>query len=236
MVVVTFIHPQNICWDICSFSRCCDDNLLSTSLYMFASTRSIDKNPSPLHQITWDGTMLFLHLLKFVQLVKLHNDNTSITMSMPSSAHGSFRGSRLETTMIGLPSTLMVPLSTIFTSALKIPSIESYLRRWDAYKSEKIIISHASMQSIIFISWWFACGASTKLEVQRQASSWTTYILNTAAVIDDDDIKWRVLSSMPAAEEVPTDPSKTIDSHFQLGNCLPTDRAGSKSLMHVTTP
>ncbi|KAL5730887.1 hypothetical protein ACHQM5_003671 [Ranunculus cassubicifolius] len=33
---------------------------------------------------------------------------TSITMSIPISAHGSLRGSRLETTLISLPSTLIV--------------------------------------------------------------------------------------------------------------------------------
>ena len=53
----------------------------------------------------------------------------SMTMSIPSSAHGSLRGSLLETTWMFLPSTLMVSLSTIFTSALKVPSIESYLSR-----------------------------------------------------------------------------------------------------------
>jgi hypothetical protein len=50
-------------------------------------------------------------------------------MSMPISAHGSLSGSLLETTLMGLPSTLMVVSSTIWTSALKVPSIESYLRR-----------------------------------------------------------------------------------------------------------
>lgn len=55
-------------------------------------------------------------------------------MSMPSSAHGSLRGSLLETTLMSLPSTLIVSLSTIFTSALKVPSMESYLSKWDACK------------------------------------------------------------------------------------------------------
>lgn len=54
-------------------------------------------------------------------------------MSMPSSAHGSLRGSLFETTLMSLPSTLIVSLSTIFTSALKVPSMESYLSKWDAY-------------------------------------------------------------------------------------------------------
>lgn len=53
-------------------------------------------------------------------------------MSIPSSAHGSFRGSLLETTLMGLPSTLMVSLSTIFTSALNVPSIESYFSKCEA--------------------------------------------------------------------------------------------------------
>lgn len=57
-----------------------------------------------------------------------------MTMSMPSSAHGSLRGSLFETTLMSLPSTLIVSLSTIFTSALKVPSMESYLSKWDAYK------------------------------------------------------------------------------------------------------
>lgn len=54
-------------------------------------------------------------------------------MSMPRSAHGSLRGSLFETTLMSLPSTLIVSLSTIFTSALKVPSMESYLSKWDAY-------------------------------------------------------------------------------------------------------
>ncbi|KAF6145649.1 hypothetical protein GIB67_018755 [Kingdonia uniflora] len=53
----------------------------------------------------------------------------SITMLIPISAHGSLRGSLLETTLMGLPSTLIVSLSTILTSTLKVPSMESYLRR-----------------------------------------------------------------------------------------------------------
>uniref|UniRef100_A0A7C9DU98 Uncharacterized protein n=1 Tax=Opuntia streptacantha TaxID=393608 RepID=A0A7C9DU98_OPUST len=57
----------------------------------------------------------------------------SMTMSIPSSAHGSLRGSLLETTLISLPSTLMVSLSTIFTSALKVPKIESYFSKCDAF-------------------------------------------------------------------------------------------------------
>lgn len=53
-------------------------------------------------------------------------------MSIPISVHGSLRGSLLETTLICFPSTEMVSLSTIFTSALNVPSIESYFNKWDA--------------------------------------------------------------------------------------------------------
>uniref|UniRef100_A0A7C8ZUN5 Uncharacterized protein n=1 Tax=Opuntia streptacantha TaxID=393608 RepID=A0A7C8ZUN5_OPUST len=57
----------------------------------------------------------------------------SMTMSIPSSAQGSWRGSLLDTTLISLPSTLMVSLSTILTSALKVPRIESYLSKCAAF-------------------------------------------------------------------------------------------------------
>lgn len=69
-----------------------------------------------------------------------------MTMSMPSSAHGSLRGSLFETTLMSLPSTLIVSLSTIFTSALKVPSMESYLSKWDAYNNfNKVKIERSNM-------------------------------------------------------------------------------------------
>jgi len=54
----------------------------------------------------------------------------SMTRSMFSAAHGSCVGSRDETILIGLPLTEMVESSTMRTSALKVPSVESYLSRW----------------------------------------------------------------------------------------------------------
>nr|AFK38236.1 unknown [Medicago truncatula] len=54
-------------------------------------------------------------------------------MSIPSSAQGSLRGSLLETTRMGLPSTVIVPLFSIFTSALNVPSIESYFNKCEAF-------------------------------------------------------------------------------------------------------
>mmetsp|Transcript_4810 Transcript_4810/g.30513 ORF Transcript_4810/g.30513 Transcript_4810/m.30513 type:complete len:261 (+) Transcript_4810:4479-5261(+) len=56
----------------------------------------------------------------------------SITKSILRSAHGSLRGSLLDTISMTFPSTEMWESSTIFTSALKVPSMESYLSRWEA--------------------------------------------------------------------------------------------------------
>ena len=54
----------------------------------------------------------------------------SMTRSTPISPHGSFVGSRFETTRMDLPSTLMCSSSTSLTSAAKVPKMVSYLSRW----------------------------------------------------------------------------------------------------------
>ncbi len=46
--------------------------------------------------------------------------------------HGRFKGLRSETTLMILPSTEMPSFPATFTSASKVPSMESYFRRWDA--------------------------------------------------------------------------------------------------------
>ncbi|KAF7016805.1 hypothetical protein CFC21_030333 [Triticum aestivum] len=56
----------------------------------------------------------------------------SMTRSMPISPHGRLEGLRSDTTLITLPSTEMALSPTGLTSASKMPSVESYLRRWDA--------------------------------------------------------------------------------------------------------
>lgn len=43
-------------------------------------------------------------------------------------------------------------------------------------------------------------------------------LLDTTSVIDGNDIKGWVFSTMPTPQEVPSNSSKSIDSHFQL--CL----------------
>ena len=45
--------------------------------------------------------------------------------------HGKFRGLRSDTTLISMPSTIM-ELSPAFTSAPNVPSMESYLSKWEA--------------------------------------------------------------------------------------------------------
>ena len=54
----------------------------------------------------------------------------SMTRSTPNSFHGSFVGSRFETTRIDLPSTLMCSSSTCLTSAGKVPRMVSYFNKW----------------------------------------------------------------------------------------------------------
>ena len=54
----------------------------------------------------------------------------SMTRSTPISPQGNFVGSRLDTTLISLPSTLICSSSMVFTSALKTPRMVSYFRRW----------------------------------------------------------------------------------------------------------
>lgn len=62
-----------------------------------------------------------------------------------------------------------------------------------------------------------------------------SYILNTTAVIDNHDFEWGVISAVPAAEEVPTNPSKAIDCNFQLCNGLSLDENSSSGLKQFTT-
>lgn len=42
-------------------------------------------------------------------------------------------------------------------------------------------------------------------------------LLDTSGVVDGDNIKGRILSTVPASEEVPADPSKSIDGHLDRG-------------------
>lgn len=44
-------------------------------------------------------------------------------------------------------------------------------------------------------------------------------LLHTASVVDGDDVKRGVFSTMPAPQEVPPNPSKSVDGHLQLGLC-----------------
>lgn len=43
-------------------------------------------------------------------------------------------------------------------------------------------------------------------------------LLDTSGVIDGNDFKWRVLATVPAPQEVPTNSTKPIDCNLQL--CL----------------
>lgn len=124
---------------------------------------------------------------------------------MPSSAHGSLRGSLLETTLMSLPSTLIVSLSTIFTSALKVPSMESYLSKWDACN---------------FIN------VKNVFHKKRSQSLLETYILDTTTVIKHNNFERRVLATMPTPEEVPTNPSEPVNRNLQFGHCLSSNRSG----------
>ena len=64
--------------------------------------------------------------------VSMNTPVPSMTIWTPSSFQGSFRGSRLDTISMDLPSMEMWVSSTIFTSASKVPRMESYFTRWDA--------------------------------------------------------------------------------------------------------
>lgn len=66
--------------------------------------------------------------------------------------------------------------------------------------------------------------------------SWTlvkpicAYILNTTAVVHDDNFERGVLPAVPAAEEVPADPPESVDRHLELRDCLPSYGARSRGL------
>lgn len=42
-------------------------------------------------------------------------------------------------------------------------------------------------------------------------------LLDTTSVVESDDVKRGILPSMPASQEVPSNSSKTINCHLQLG-------------------
>jgi hypothetical protein len=52
MVVVLSVNPNNICGDVSTLGRGCDDDLLGTSLQMLASTWAINKHTGTLHSET----------------------------------------------------------------------------------------------------------------------------------------------------------------------------------------
>lgn len=43
-----------------------------------------------------------------------------------------------------------------------------------------------------------------------------SYILDTAAVVYNDNFKGGVFAAVPAAQEIPSDSSKSIDGHLKL--------------------
>lgn len=144
-------------------------------------------------------------------------------MSIPISAQGSWSGSLLETTLICFPSTLMVSLSTILTSALKVPSIESYFSKCDA-------CNFNVNEAVNFFYFWTGCQVDWISSIANIKDP-RTHILNTTTVIDNNNFKWRVLASMPATKEIPANASKTIDCYLQFGNCFSSNRGWSWSLM-----
>ena len=165
----------------------------------------------------WRSSFLWL-TYKLQHNLRIQNKYyTSITMSMPSSAQGSFRGSLLETTLMSLPSTLIVSLSTIFTSALKVPSIESYFNKWDAY------ICNCKLTSQKFDNFNDLQPTDNRI----LGICYFTHILDTTTVINHNDIKWRILPAMPAPEEVSADTSKTINCHLQFGHYFSLNRGWS---------
>lgn len=106
-------------------------------------------------------------------------DYTSITMSIPISAQGSWRGSLLETTLMFFPSTLMVSLSTILTSALKVPSIESYFSKCDAC---------AFNENEPVKTFYFCTGSEVDwISEDSKYKDPHTHILNTATVVDNNN-------------------------------------------------
>ena len=103
VLVVFGVDTENIGRDVVTLGRGGDDNLLGARLKVLGRAGVSMKAPVP-----------------------------SMTMSTPSAFHGSWSGSRLETTSIFLPSIEMWVSSTIWTSASKVPRTESYLTKWDA--------------------------------------------------------------------------------------------------------
>lgn len=60
------------------------------------------------------------------------------------------------------------------------------------------------------------------------------YILDTATVVHNDDIKGRVFAAVPAPQEVASDAPKSVDRNLQLRHCLSPHSAGSANLIHAT--
>ena len=54
-----------------------------------------------------------------------------------------------------------------------------------------------------------------------------TYILDSAAVVNSNNLDRRILAAFQAAEEVPADATKAIDGNLELGGGLSLD--GSRS-------
>ena len=54
-------------------------------------------------------------------------------------------------------------------------------------------------------------------------------LLDTAGVVNGNDIKRRVLTAVPASQEVPPDPTESIDGHlkFSLGHTFPVSTTAS---------
>mmetsp|Transcript_303 Transcript_303/g.760 ORF Transcript_303/g.760 Transcript_303/m.760 type:complete len:220 (+) Transcript_303:1082-1741(+) len=82
--------------------------------------------------------------------VSMNTPVPSITRSMSMAFQGSWVGSREDTTLMFLPFTAMVESSTTFTSALKVPRVESYFSRWLACFTppESLMATTSSRESL----------------------------------------------------------------------------------------
>jgi hypothetical protein len=78
-----------------------------------------------------------------------------------------------------------------------------------------MVRTHATQNSIIFHNILRRRRASVE-QASRAASVNVTYVLDTSAVVDDDDVERGVLAAVPATEEVATDAAEPVDRHLEL--------------------
>mmetsp|Transcript_37613 Transcript_37613/g.118591 ORF Transcript_37613/g.118591 Transcript_37613/m.118591 type:complete len:201 (-) Transcript_37613:96-698(-) len=129
----------------------------------------------------------------------------SMTMSMFMAFQGSWRGSREDTMAMGLPSTEMVESSTTLTSAAKVPSMESYLRRWDACLTPPESLMHTTSSS----EFSRPCQQRRKLRPMRPKPLMATRSLASVTCLEPafTDTE-RVLRAKAAAESTTVLPAK----------------------------